>query len=93
MAPCISLGVRRLSIPTGDAIHDRASRKIRARAYELWLADGGRSGNAEAYWYGAERELAERADISARAFPAARFRRSRGRLDVPLAEDPAHLIL
>ena len=45
-----------------NQMHEREE-KIRARAYELWLADGGQEGNAENYWYRAERELSERTDV------------------------------
>lgn len=31
--------------------------KIRERAFHLWLADGGHSGNSEAYWLAAQREI------------------------------------
>jgi hypothetical protein len=30
---------------------------IRERAYHFWLADGRPSGNAEAYWFAAQREI------------------------------------
>ena len=30
---------------------------IRERAYHLWVADGGRDGNADAHWLTAQREV------------------------------------
>jgi hypothetical protein len=30
---------------------------IRERAYHFWLADGRPNGNAEAYWFAAQREI------------------------------------
>ena len=34
-----------------------AEQAIRERAYHFWLADGRPNGNAESYWFAAQREI------------------------------------
>lgn len=46
--------------------------RIRARAYELWLADGGAHGNDLSYWLMAEKQFQEeQAQAAESALPAA----------------------
>lgn len=48
-------------INAANSSRDRAGLRaqIEARAYQLWLADGGRHGNDLHYWLQAEREVAD----------------------------------
>ena len=41
----------------GEAARQPTEDQVRARAYEIYLARGGRDGNAESDWYQAERDL------------------------------------
>ncbi|MCR6671746.1 DUF2934 domain-containing protein [Devosia ginsengisoli] len=44
-------------------MHTPHENDIRARAYALWERDGAPEGQDHAYWYRAERELSEEADV------------------------------
>jgi hypothetical protein len=51
--------------------------KIRARAYELWVAEGCRVGEADRHWLIAERELLANAALMMPTIPAEAKRESR----------------
>jgi len=44
-------------------MHTRNENDIRARAYALWQRDGSPEGGEQEYWYRAERELSEEAEL------------------------------
>lgn len=46
--------------------------QIRERAYQLWIADGCREGEADHHWLAAERELLAAFAASAPVMPAAK---------------------
>ena len=53
------------------------SDRIRARAYEIWVASGSRDGEAEQHWLAAEREV--RAALGSKAASTVPAKRQSGR--------------
>ena len=71
---------RRTMSQMEQAMHQDLSERIRERAYEIWIASGGRDGEADQHWLAAEQEILS--SQRSAAVPRATAKRIRGRTTV-----------